>query len=557
VKSSSSKRRVWCGLSIGLLLASSVCWQESWAQAPKAATKSQPAQSQLIEPPQDSLGRTTPRGTVLGFLTAAYSRNYDTAAQYLNTRLRGKEAAAQAEQLFFVLDRRLPAKLNNLSNEPQGSLSDPLDSRRELVGTVASANGKIDIYIERVDLGNATPIWLFSRQTLASVPDLYEEINAVAVENVMPEYLLERYFGFSLFGWLFFFVALPLLYLLLSLASRLLGAVSGYALRRLRKQPDLRNPKILPHPVRLLIVGVGIHWTLSKFSLSLLARQIGSIALTVVMVVALVWLLVLLNGHCESYFKKRMEQRGRLGSTAIVRPLRRVMDIFAVVVGLIFALHSFGINPSAALAGLGVGGIAVALAAQKTLENVIGGASIILDEAVRVGDFFKMGDVIGTVEEIGLRSTRVRTLDRTLVTIPNGQMAIMTLENFSSRDSYWFHHVIGLRYETSSASLNTVLESVRKLLEHDRRVLLSSPRVRFLRFAESSLELEIFAYVSALGWGEFLRIQEDLLLQIREAITSAGGEIAFPSRAIYVKNETESDLTTAQPGNRSARAGKT
>jgi len=550
VKSLSSKRRVGCGFGIGLLFALSC-----WAQVPKAA-KSQPSQSQQVEPPQDSLGRTTPRGAVLGFLTAAYSRNYDTAAQYLNTRLRGKQAADLAQQLFYVLDRRLPAKLNNLSNEPQGSLSDPLDSRRELVGTVASADGKMDIYIERVDLGNSELIWLFSRQTLASVPDLYEEINAVAVENIMPEYLLERYFGFSLFGWLFFFVALPLAYLLLSLVSHLLSAIAGYALRRLRKQPGLSNPKILPHPVRLLIVGAGIHWTLSKFSLSLLARQLGSAALTVIMVVAFAWLLILINGRCESYFKKRMERRGRLGSTAIVRPLRRVMDLLAVVVALIFALHSFGINPSAALAGLGVGGIAVALAAQKTLENVIGGASIILDEAVRVGDFFKMGDVIGTVEEIGLRSTRVRTLDRTLVTIPNGQMAIMTLENFSSRDSFWFRHVIGLRYETNSSGLNTVLESIRKLLERDRRVLPSSPRVRFLRFAESSLELEISAYVSALGWGEFLQIQEDLLLQIREAITSVGVQIAFPSRAIYVKQETESDLTIAPLLDRTAKAGK-
>ncbi len=493
---------------------------------------------------------------MLGFLNAGYSHDYETASQYLNTRLRGKEAAALAEHLFFVLDRRLPAKLNNLSNEPQGSLSDPLDARQELVGTVASENGKIDFYVERVDRGNSTPIWLFSRQTLVTVPDLYDEINAVSVETILPEFLIRRYFGIHLFAWLYCFVLLPLSYLLLTLANRLLGPIAGYALRRFRKRPEISNPNVLPHPARLLILGAVVHWTVSKFTLALIVRQVGSITITVITVVASVWLLILVNGRCESYFRKRMEKRGQIGSTAILRPARRVMDLFAVVAGLMFALHSFGVNPSAALAGLGLGGIAVALAAQKTLENVIGGASIILDGAVRVGDFLKMGEVIGTVEEIGLRSTRVRTLDRTLVTIPNGQMATITLENFSSRDSFWLRHMIGLRYETSSSSLSSVLAKVRKLLEEDRRILPSSTRVRFLRFGDSSLDMEIFAYVYARDWSHFLQIQEDLLLQIREVIAAAGVQIGFPSHTVYLKHETDNDLVNAQPEHLVVGSGK-
>src|SRR5581483_1546432 len=111
-----------------------------------------------------------------GFLGASYSHNYDTAAEYLNTRLRGKNAAILAEKLFFVLDRRLPAKLSNVSNEPDGALLDPLDSRRERIGSVATANGNVDIYLERVDRGQAAPVWLFSRETLTAIPDVYEEV---------------------------------------------------------------------------------------------------------------------------------------------------------------------------------------------------------------------------------------------------------------------------------------------------------------------------------------------------------------------------------------------
>jgi MscS family membrane protein len=295
---------------------------------------------------------------------------------------------------------------------------------------------------------------------------------------------------------------------------------------------------------------LAIHATLARFSTSLVARQVGSITQTLILIVGLVWLAILVNRRFEDFLKKRMERQGRLGSTAILRPARAMVDAIAAIIGLIFALHSFGINPSAFLAGLGVGGIAIALAAQKTLENVIGGASLILDEAVRVGDSFKIGDIVGTVEAVGLRSTRVRTLDRTLVTIPNGQMATMTLENYSARDNFWLRHLVGLSHDTQPSNLSAVLAAVRELLSQDSRVLPASVRVRFLRFGESSLELEVFAYVLARDWSHFLEIQENLLTQIREAITSNGAQIAYPVRTIHVKTERKpQDLPPPAPEN--------
>jgi MscS family membrane protein len=232
------------------------------------------------------------------------------------------------------------------------------------------------------------------------------------------------------------------------------------------------------------------------------------------------------------------------------------MDLFAILIGLMFLLHSLGINPSTTLAGLGVGGIAVALAAQKTLENVIGGASLIMDGVVGVGDSVKVGDVVGTIETIGLRSTRVRTLDRTIVSIPNGQMATMTLENYSARDQFWLRHLIGLGYETAQSDLNAILTEVRSILETDPRVLPGTPRVRLLRFGESSLELEVFGYISARDWSQFLEIQEDLLIRIRELVASFGAQIAFPTRTVYVKNEFESGEQSQEDSKSVARVAK-
>lgn len=242
-----------------------------------------------------------------------------------------------------------------------------------------------------------------------------------------------------------------------------------------------------------------------------------------------------------------MERRGRMGTAGILAPARRVVDVIVALIGLMIVLYHFGVNPAAVLGGLGVGGIAVALAAQKTLENMIGGVSLIMDEALRVGDFFKVGDTIGTIEAVGLRSTRVRTLDRSVVNIPNGLMATMALENFSARDNFWLRHLVGIGYDTTPSVLTRVLDDVRRLLEADRRILPASARVRFLRFGQSSLELEIFAYVLAREWSHFLEIQEELLMRIREIIATDGAVIAYPVQTVYLKNEIEPEGNPERP----------
>jgi MscS family membrane protein len=201
---------------------------------------------------------------------------------------------------------------------------------------------------------------------------------------------------------------------------------------------------------------------------------------------------------------------------------------------VLLMLYYFGVNPTAALAGLGVGGIAVALAAQKTLENVIGGVSLMVDKALQVGDTLKVGDTCGTVEEIGLRSTRIRTFDRTLVTVPNGQIANVTLETLSARDKFWFHPLIGLRYGTSAEQLSAVIGRVHQLLSTDSRLDQESVRARFSGFGSSSLDVDIFAYVYARDWNHFLEIQEGLLLDIMSIVEQAGTQIALPSQITYL-----------------------
>jgi MscS family membrane protein len=219
---------------------------------------------------------------------------------------------------------------------------------------------------------------------------------------------------------------------------------------------------------------------------------------------------------------------------ALLRLGRRLADLVAIAVGVLVALAYFDIDPTAALAGLGIGGIAVALAAQKTLENVIGGLSIVFDNAVRVGDFVKVGDMSGTVDAIGLRSTRIRTPDRTILTVPNGQIATISVETMSARDKFWFHHFVALRYETSSAQMRAVIDGIRSVLEDHRAVDREVIRVRFFRLGPFSLDIELFTYIHATDWDDFMTIQQELLLRTMEMVEEAGTSVALPSQVLHL-----------------------
>jgi MscS family membrane protein len=490
--------------------------------------------------PEDPLGRDTPKGTVLGFLIAERKGQDELAVQYLNTRLSGKAAAALARQLFVVLDRRLPPKLPHLSEQPEGSRSNALRPNEDRVGTISGSSGDVDIVVERVDREGAGSVWLFSSKTLESVPELYEETNLRSADDVVPEFLVKtRIAGIPLYHWLAAFVAMPLIFFVVTLASRLLGFLIGLLRRRLYRNPDLPNPEVLPKPIRLLFLAFLIRWTISSVTLSLFARQIWSSIATVITIAASVWLLILVTGWIEQYVQWRLVTRQITGMTAIVRLVRGVINLLVVVAGVLVVVYRFGLNPTAFLTGIGVGGVAVALAAQKTLENVIGGVSLILDRVVRLGDTVALGSgIFGTIEAISLRSTRIRTLDRTMVSIPNGQMANMTLENFSARDSFWLHSILAPRYGTTAAQMRVIIDRVRSLLEDSRDVVPDSVRVRFRRFAQVSFEVEVVAYVLSPGWPQFLEIQEGLLLRIAECFESAGIQMAFPPQAVLAPDSS-------------------
>ena len=515
------------------------------------AAQTPPKAPAPVTPPtevsKDPLGRTSPRGTVLGFLNAARNGDYDLARHYLETPLTGRGAEELARQLFVVLDTLLPARLTQVSDEPDGSRANPLAPDEDHVGTIEAPDGPIEITVRRVKPPKGQPVWLFASSTLAEVPPVYEVVQRQHEMPRLPRFLTEHRIGrVRLAEWLAILLGLPLFYFAAVLLNRLLTPPFSRMVRRTFPRFDGAGVNAIPMPARLLLVCLAGQWLFSSLALSLLVRQLLTNAAAVVTILAVTWLVLLANAEAERVASRRIASGHVSAGLALLRVGRRLLDVLIVMVGVLVTLRRFGVDPTPLLAGLGVGGIAVALAAQKTLENVIAGASLIFDQAVRVGDFLKVGEVEGTVEHIGLRSTRIRTMNRSVVSVPNSQIASMSLETLSARDKFWFHPVIGLRYETTTDQMRIVLDGIRSLLMREAVIDGASVRVRLLHLGAFSLDVEVFAYVLARDWPHFLEVQEELLLRITEIVTAAGTGIAFPSQTMYVEQAAASSVDAAQ-----------
>ena len=236
----------------------------------------------------------------------------------------------------------------------------------------------------------------------------------------------------------------------------------------------------------------------------------------------------------DRHLLRRVMPAGRKAGGSSLSLVRRALRGVAFVLVLLLALPIFGVNVTATLAGLGIGGLVLAFAAQKSLENVFGGFAILSDRPLSVGDTCRIGGQLGDVEDITLWATRLRTQERTVVSIPNGAVMTGQIENLTRRDKFWFHPTVGLAYATTPAQMGVVLAQLRGLLAADPRVEKEGARVRFTRLGASSLDVDVHAYVRADTYAAFLGVQEELLLRILEVVEAAGTSVAFPTQTVHL-----------------------
>ena len=497
-----------------------------------------PSPPAVVKPAEDPLGRDNPRGCVLGFLRAVERADYPLAAQYLDFAGTSMQAEELARQLQTILNHGLSKGLEALSRAPEGNLKDSFPNDRDRAGFVGTPSGKLEILLDRVQRDTERPVWLFSAETLSDVPLAFEGINTGETEKFvrqfLPRYAIEiKLLSLPLWRWFLILLAVVSAVVLASLMTSVVTRLLGPAIRRMTGQTDDRYLLSLRNPMRLVLLAIVIR-ILALGAVSLLARTFWARVAHILTIAGASWLLIRFSDIVSNLRSRYLVRTQVTNQVAVLALVHRLFKILVVFVAVALFLHSAGVNVTALLAGLGIGGIALALAAQKTLEDVFGGISIIMRKAVRIGDFCQLADQTGTIEEISLGRTRVRTVNDTVVTIPNSKVSQMSLENYSMRRKIRFHQVFGLRSDTSAEQMRQVLSQVTELLRGDARVENESARIRLIEFGASSLKVEIFAYIKTTDYAAFLEVQEDLMLRIMEIIEASGTSIALPSQLTHM-----------------------
>jgi MscS family membrane protein len=527
--------------------------------AKAAAAQGRPTLADTANAPgvdADSVVQTSPgspRAALEQFFSLSRAGRYADAAAYLTLPDTASGArAAVARQIKAVLDRDLWIDLGRVSASASGNIDDGLPASVEQVGTVRRPNGtSVPIRLVRTT-GDADISWRFSRRSVTQLAGLYASLDDRWILEHVPDVLL-RPGPFDLLRWQW--LALPLLLaaaaLVGALATRLLRAVVGRVVVRTGTTWDDAVVERLHAPAAAALT-IAAAWAFLP-ALSLYApahdaaQRLTRVALFIVFFWSL-WRLVDVVRHVLAGTHWAVESP----SSRSLLPLgARSVKIVVIALAAVAVLSMLGYPVGSLLAGLGIGGLALALAAQKTVENLFGAFSIGVDQPFREGDFVKVDDFVGTVEAIGLRSTRFRTLDRTIVTLPNGKVADMRLESFAVRDRLRLAAVIGLAYETTVAQMREVLAGFERVLRDQPKLWPDSFTVKFSALAASSLDVEVMAWFQTTDWGEFQLIRQEVLLRFMEVVERAGTSIAFPTRTVHLGGEAVDALQALA----SARSG--
>ena len=234
-------------------------------------------------------------------------------------------------------------------------------------------------------------------------------------------------------------------------------------------------------------------------------------------------------------YSNKLQQQGRPGAVVLLLPVTNAIKLVVAIAGALMWLDNIGINISTLLAGLGVGGVAVALALQKPMEDVFGAVTLYTQHRSGSEISVEVGTEFGTIEEIGLRTTRIRTLADSVIAVPNAKLATEPIDNISARQKIRYRTTLRLRYDTTPEQLQKILEGIRELLASHDRVLDDRRRALFKEFGDDALKIEVNAYLSTTEWGEYLELAEGLNIKIMEVIAGAGTNLALPSRVLHVE----------------------
>jgi MscS family membrane protein len=516
------KRMSACPMAV-LALCLSLAPGIARAQTPPATGEAEPAR----------VAPDSPRAALTTFLELAGDGRWSDAAAYLDVPP-GADGTALAEQLKAVLDREAVIDLEQLSPLATGRADDGLLPWTDEVARVHPADGKPEaLRMVRREGAPGGARWVFSRATVKRVGGWYDALPDRWLRDILPESLLQPG-PQGLFWWQW--LALPLLALLAWGVGRLLSWTTTTIVRRVARRTKatwddsiavrLSGPLTIAWALGLIYAL--LPWLLLPRSGEAFVHQVLSAGFLLVFFWALLRTVVVIGDAVRA----SAWSQARPGSAGLLSLIVKSSKVVVFIIALVAVLSQLGYPVASLLAGLGIGGLALAFAAQKTIENLFGSVAIGVDQPFRPGDFVKVEDLVGTIESIGLRSTRIRTLDRTLVAIPNGKLADMRVETYGARDRIRLACTLGLVRESTADQVRAALAGLEQTLRAQPKLWTEDLFVRLSRIGEASLDVEIMAWFATKDWDEFVAIRQDVLLGFLEAIERAGTALAYPTRTI-------------------------
>lgn len=349
------------------------------------------------------------------------------------------------------------------------------------------------------------------------------------------ELLQHVIFGIPLYKWALALTIFFLFIILRKVFSLTIAKTFEKIVSKTKTEVDDKILSIIISPLNFLfiIIGLWIALTILNIKADIVSHLIKSL-----FIFDIFWIFYNLVNVFSPEVYKFTEKFGKDLSKEIASLIIKLSKLFVIILGIVAILQEWGINVSTLIASLGIGGLAVALAAKDTLANFFGGLSILADKSMKIGDWVQIGDIEGIVEDIGIRSTKIRTFDKGLVTVPNNYIATNSVINFSRRNVRRVKMYIGVVYSTSSETLNKIVNDIRDLINNHPEVAKDQTiAIYFDRFGDSSLDIFIYFYTNTAQWLEYLRIKEDIQFKIMEIVEKNGSSFAFPSRSIYFENE--------------------
>jgi MscS family membrane protein len=505
--------------------------------------------------PEEKIAPDSPRASLTDFNRLTRAGDYPKAARYLDlSEVDQSDGPLLAKHLREVLDRHLWIDVDRLSPEPHGNGDDGLAPDREELGNVPGAAGKPEpvVIVRRVDRVGAR--WVFSASTVAQIDAWYEHLENRWLIEHLPKWAL--LFGPHELRWWQWLALGPLL-----IASWLVGfaitRASRFVIRRVMHEHSAETARKLRGPATLAWMIAISYAALPWLGLYEPADAYVRRGLSAALLVALFWALWKAVELSQHTWSTSHWAKNSLTAASLLMLAARMGKFAVAAFAFVAVLAELGYPVTSIITGLGIGGVALALAAQKTVENLFGAFSLAVDQPFREGDVIQVDSISGTVESIGLRSTRIRTADQTLISIPNGKLAEMRVETISARRQIRFYCVLGLAYSTSQ-HMTRLLSGIESAVRAAPETVKEGLSVRFIGLTDSAMNVEVAVMIATSDFSKFSEIRQSLLLQMVEAVERAGGALARPVRRVELVDHTSSALDegTANAGQLASKTRK-